>query len=348
MSELVVDMERQLESFALRTTLRTSGRLGILGASGSGKSMMLRCIAGIDTPTQGQIAIGGRVLFDSVRRVQLPPQKRRVGYLFQNYALFPHMTVAQNILVGLAGTTKMQQQRILAQQTARFQLEGLHPRYPAQLSGGQQQRVALSRTLACSPDILLLDEPFSALDSYLRWQLEPALLEVLEDFPGPVLYVSHNRDEVYRLCDQVAIMDQGRILRYGDKVEVFAEPRYEACARLTGCKNISPAKKVGQQLVLAIDWGLTLETAQEVPEDLAAIGLRAHDIRGARPGERNAFCLPVGKVSETPFSVTVMLGERTPLRWEVPRASWLGMQGIPEWVCLPAERLLLLRKQPEC
>lgn len=156
----------------------------MLGASGCGKSVTLKCIAGIMTPDKGRIELDGQVLFDAEKGINLPPQKRRVGYLFQQYALFPNMTVVQNICCGIRARGA-ERERLVREQMRRFQLEGLEKSYPAQLSSGQQQRVALARILAGEPKAILLDEPFSALDSYLKWSLEAELTQMLAAFSGP-------------------------------------------------------------------------------------------------------------------------------------------------------------------
>ena len=165
---LKVHIHSKLKGFELKVDFETNGKpMGILGASGCGKSMTLKCIAGIMTPDEGYIELRGKVLFDSKNKINLKPQDRKVGYLFQNYALFPNMTVAQNIAVGIRGS-KSEKTEVVTKMLHNFHLQGLEKRYPSQLSGGQQQRVALARILAYEPDALLLDEPFSALDAYLK------------------------------------------------------------------------------------------------------------------------------------------------------------------------------------
>ena len=172
---LVVNIEKRLRDFTLRTNFTlTDTTLALLGASGSGKSMTLKCIAGLETPDRGQIVLNGRTLYDSSAGVNLPPQERSVGYLFQNYALFPNMTVRENIIFALDGSRE-EKERLLAENVARFSLEGLEDARPSALSGGQQQRVAFARILARGADVLLLDEPLSALDTHLKWQIETAL-----------------------------------------------------------------------------------------------------------------------------------------------------------------------------
>ena len=178
--------------------------LGFLGASGCGKSLTLRCIAGIVKPDKGRIVLDGRVLFDSAQHIDLPPQQRGVGLLFQNYALFPNMTVEQNILCGLnAEKDRAARKARCAEMLRAMRLEELAGRRPAELSGGQQQRTALARILAGRPRILMLDEPFSALDSYLREAVESEVGSLLAGFDGTALLVTHNRDEAYRLCPEM-------------------------------------------------------------------------------------------------------------------------------------------------
>ena len=203
-----VNIEKNFKGFSLKTAFEsTTSSTGILGASGSGKSMTLRCIAGIETPDKGKIVINGRMVFDSEKKINLKPQERRIGYLFQNYALFPNMTVPENLMAGLMACEKNKNtaSQKIREILEKFELNGLERHKPSELSGGQQQRVALARIFLSSPDILMLDEPFSALDGYLRWNLEQELLDVLKDFAGPTLFVSHSRDEVYRSCVRVCV-----------------------------------------------------------------------------------------------------------------------------------------------
>ena len=187
---LYVDIEKRLGTFRLQSKFEVADEtLALLGASGCGKSVTLKCIAGIMTPDRGHIVLNDRVLFDSEKKIDLTPQQRRVGYLFQQYALFPNMTVEQNILCGIRAGSRSEKRALAAEKIRMFRLEGLEKKHPAQLSGGQQQRVALARILCSEPQAILLDEPFSALDSYLKWELE--LGELLGAFDGPILWVSH-------------------------------------------------------------------------------------------------------------------------------------------------------------
>ena len=231
-------IEKRLASFTLRTELETDGaNLALLGASGSGKSMTLKCIAGIERPDRGHIELDGRVLFDSERHIDLPPQQRRVGYLFQNYALFPNMTARQNILCGVRSGTRAEKRRRADAFIRRFRLEGLENRLPSQLSGGQQQRVALARILASEPQAILLDEPLSALDTFLRWRLELELTELLADFSGVILWVTHDLGECRRNCPRVCVMENGRSSPILATEQLLRCPQTPAQARLIGCRN---------------------------------------------------------------------------------------------------------------
>ena len=239
---LIVDIEKKLGSFTLHSKFETgSGTMALLGASGCGKSVTLKCIAGIMTPDKGRIVLDGETLFDSDKRIDLTPQQRRVGYLFQQYALFPNMTVAQNIQCGIRTGGRAEKQRQAAEQLRRFQLEGLEKKYPAQLSGGQQQRVALARILASEPRAILLDEPFSALDSFLKWHLELELSDLLAEFSGPILWVSHDLGECYRNCQSVCVMENGVSGAVTDMETLVRHPASQGAARLAGCRNFLPA-----------------------------------------------------------------------------------------------------------
>ena len=207
---LYVDIEKRLGAFRLQSKFEVADEtLALLGASGCGKSVTLKCIAGIMTPDRGRIVLNGRVLFDSEKKIDLTPQQRRVGYLFQQYALFPNMTVEQNILCGIRAGSRSEKRALAAEKLRMFRLEGLEKKYPAQLSGGQQQRVALARILCSEPQAILLDEPFSALDSYLKWNLELELSDLLAGFRGPILWVSHDPGECCRNCQKVCVMENG-------------------------------------------------------------------------------------------------------------------------------------------
>ena len=322
---LSVDIEKTLGDFHLRVRFEAEREImALLGASGCGKSMTLKCIAGIQRPDRGRIVLGDRVLFDSEAGINLPPQKRHVGYLFQQYALFPNMTVEQNILAGARGGTRQERRATVAEMVRTFRLEGLEKLHPSQLSGGQQQRVALARILAGQPELLLLDEPFSALDEHLKWQLELELSDTLKTFPGGVLFVSHSRDEVYRLCDTVCVLTEGKSDPKETIKEFFAAPATLGAALISGCKNISPAE-VRPEGLFCPDWGVTLRTAQPVSDRTRYAGIRAHYF--TLEGDGNSIPCRVSRVIDNVFSTVVMLSTPGPglLRLELDKDRWAAL-----------------------
>lgn len=348
-----VEIHRKLNRFMLDVSFRsTSRRIGILGASGCGKSMTLKCIAGIETPDAGRIAVEDRVLFDSDSRTDLKPQKRNAGYLFQNYALFPTMTVEKNIGAGLKGNRIAKEKRV-KEMVRKFRLEGLEKQLPGQLSGGQQQRVALARIMAYEPDVILLDEPFSALDMFLKDQLQREMVNMLEDYEGTVIMVSHDRDEIYRFSEELLIMGQGKIVAAGPTKEVFRNPENKTAARLTGCKNFSRIRKLGEETVEAVDWNLVLHVERTVPEDAEYMGYRAHDFIPVW-GERGENMLKFDPVSSAslPFEQNYYIrsGEKADadevICWFVQRdeLQQLKEKGKPDYLKIEEEKILFLRR----
>lgn len=209
---LEVQIYKKLAEFDLDASFQVDDNiLGFMGASGSGKSMTLKCIAGIETPDQGRIVLNGRVLFDSEKKINVPIQKRNVGYMFQSYALFPNMNVYENISVGLRARKVKDVDIVVQKVMQQFRIFELASRYPKQLSGGQRQRVALARLMAYEPDVLLLDEPFSALDEDLKKNLLQELKSELQ-ISKPVIFVSHDKEEVNYLCDLKYKIKQGEII----------------------------------------------------------------------------------------------------------------------------------------
>lgn len=219
-------IKKRFSGFSLDVSLNTDGGvMGILGASGSGKSMTLKCIAGIETPDEGRIVLNGRVLFDSEKHINLPPQKRKVGYLFQNYALFPNMTVETNIAAGLSGS-KEEKQEAVARMICLFKLEGLEKRYPSQLSGGQQQRVGIARAVVLNPDVILFDEPTSALDP----ELVGEVLKVIKDIAKEgitMIIVTHEMSFASDAANRVIFMAGGVVVEEGKPDEIFSNPKEE-------------------------------------------------------------------------------------------------------------------------
>lgn len=322
---LFVDIEKKLGNFQLKVSFEAENEtLALLGASGCGKSMTLKCIAGIEKPDRGRIVLDDVVLFDSDRRINLSVQERRTGLVFQNYALFPNMTVMQNVAAGAKREKNpAKREKLVREFIDNFGLTSEAEKYPSELSGGQQQRTALARVLVSAPNILLLDEPFSALDSHLRFQLEQEVHQTIRTFGKTVLLVSHDRDEVYRMADKVAVMYGGHVEAVGEKREVFASPVTKNGAVLTGCKNISKIKILDENHFIALDWGLELYVPK-IPKDASYAGIRMHDIQ-AGEGENHFRCV-VEEIVENPFSYTLWLrpaegGEKT-FGWEIDKKLW--------------------------
>ena len=343
---LSVDIVRQLGSFTLEAQFEAeNGVTCLLGASGCGKSFTLKCIAGIEKPDRGHIELDGVVLYDSEKHINLPPQKRKVGYLFQNYALFPNMTVRQNILCGLHREKNRAEKEKKVQDIIRLmQLDGLENRKPAQLSGGQQQRVALARILVNEPRMLMLDEPFSALDAHLRDSLKIELRDMLQSFGKEVLMVTHSREEAYNMSTHIIVMDQGKLLANKDTKELFADPGSVPAAILTGCKNVVAAKKIGEFEVEVPDWGLRLQTAQPVRDNLSAIGIRAHYFNVNT--KQNRFPVTYVEEMEEPFEVILQFRyagqdqKSPPVWWRLAKGS--RPQRFPEELGIAPANILLL------
>jgi len=346
---LSVNIEKRMGSFHLKSEFESGNEtLAILGASGCGKSMTLKCIAGIETPDKGRIELDGHVLFDSEKKINVPARLRRTGYLFQDYALFPNMTVAQNIACGISKSRDKVE--VIKEKISAFYLNGLEKRYPYQLSGGQQQRVALARILASEPLLLMLDEPFSALDSFLKWQLELEIIKVRETFSGSMLFVSHNRDEVYRLCDRIAVMEDGKTQEVLCKRDLYTKPQSLSTALLSGCKNISKAYKTAEHTLFAQDWNKELISTKSVPDDVRYVGFRAHFFELSDKEEsENVIACSVTRVIEDMFSIIVMAkvnnaGDEVFLRYELGKDKW-RLLGEPKTLLLklPADQLILMR-----
>lgn len=345
---LDIDIVKALDGFNLTVKLKVDNEvLGILGASGCGKSMTLKCIAGIETPDKGHIILNNRVLFDSAKHINLPPQKRRVGYLFQSYALFPNMTVAENIGFALSG--RPDKASIVQKYIEKLRLQGMEDKLPGQISGGQQQRTALARMLAVETDIIMFDEPLSALDSYLKWELEQELSDQFAEYNRPVLYVSHDRGEVFRLCRRIAVMEHGKIALLDYKRELFEHPETVTGTLLTGCKNISAARWQENGKLWAKDWGIGFTVPDSKAVGIAAVGVRAHFFEIATAKfEDNVFSMVIEKIIEDVFDWIILLrpseGAIKLLRWEIRKTGPMALkEGQSVHMTVKAHHILLLK-----
>ena len=356
---LWVDLQKRVAGFQLDISFQTQETtLGVLGASGAGKSMLLRCIAGIETPDRGRIVLNGRVLFDSARGINIPSCDRNIGILFQNYALFPHLTAAENIAFALSAGRSLNITEAVSH-LAPLQLVNYGHRLPQELSGGQQQRVALARALASQPQLLLFDEPFSALDTHLRNQIEKVMVSRLSTFDGITLWVTHNVEEAYRLCDQLMVVEQGKPSTLRPKHQILEHPETISIAQLTGCKNFSRIQQVGPEEVFALDWECTLQTLEPLQPHHSQIGIRAHQIRflDLEPPvtpPSNTFLGWLAMTRETPHRMTLYIKLHSPpthaedyyLQAEVFKDKWKQLKNLPfPWsITLDPLRILLLRE----
>lgn len=259
---LRIDIRKKLSSFTLSIALETDGETAFIGPSGCGKSVTLKCIAGIMKPDEGIIEYNGRTLFDSSRHIDLPPQERHIGYLFQSYALFPDMTVRQNILAGL----RWEKDRAARERMAEYAASMLHVAHlldskPYQLSGGEAQRTALARMIVSKPDLMLFDEPFSALDIYLKDEIKAQFKDIVESVGKDYIIVTHSMDEAYSLSRSLFIINEGQIIRQGSSNDVFADPVSRKAAEIMGYRNIADAVADSAGHIEIPAWNIRLEDA---------------------------------------------------------------------------------------
>jgi molybdate transport system ATP-binding protein len=240
---LELSFKKTLGTFHLDLSLKVDNELMVLfGPSGSGKTLTLHCIAGLVKPDSGFMRLNGLPYFDSAAGVSLPLNMRRIGYVFQDYALFPHMTVYGNVSYGISREPKGVVKEKVDELLSILRLEGLEGRYPSELSGGQRQRVAIARALIVHPSLFLLDEPFAALDYPVRSKLRVDLKRLRTRFSTPTIMVTHDLEEAFILGDRIAVMNEGRIEQIGTREEVFYRPSSKKVAKFLGIKNIFRGK----------------------------------------------------------------------------------------------------------
>ena len=346
--KLRVDIMKNIGGFRLDAQMEAGeGALALLGASGSGKSAALRCIAGLETPDEGRVIMDGEPLFDSSRHINLPPQRRRIGLLQAGYALFPHWTVRKNIAAAVPSRTD--RERVAADLIRRFRLTEAADIKPRQLSALEAQRTALARLSASRPAAMLLDEPLSGLDSFLKSELEQELAEFLSTFNGPVIWASHDGGEAYRNCAYVCVMENGISQEIVSTERFLNHPATESAARLSGCENIVGAIPRHNAIFIP-EWGVTLRPSYPIPPLLRRLGVRADRVRISEPALVNAFAVTVVRVVEDISSTIALLrpngaSEDAPLlRMELDRNAW---RNAPDQrnltVAVSPQDLLLLR-----
>ena len=340
---LEVNIRKKLGNFTLDAEFSAENEVfALLGASGCGKSLTLKCIAGIERPDEGRIALDGKILFDSEKNINMTPQERHVGYMFQDYALFPNMTVRKNIMAGMGRKPDI---RLVEEYLRKFRIEELADYYPSQLSGGQKQRTAMARIVAQRPEAVLLDEPFSALDSHLKWQLEGEMQQILKEMDRPVIFVSHSRDEVYHLSSRICCMNKGRTEKPAMRKDFFRNPGTLTGALLSGCKNVSAARILDRHHLEAADWGVIFSVERDIPDDTAYVGIRAHYIHEAPEEGCDNILTPVSSaISEDPFEWTVFLTLSeglSPVQWKTVKTEGVPLL-LPEKYYVKSSDLMLL------
>ena len=320
---IYVDIEKKFGKFTLKTKFQFDNEImGLLGASGSGKSLTLKCIAGIEKPDKGRIVLNDRVLFDSEKKINISPKDRKIGYLFQDYALFPNMNVYENIKVGIRDGENFD--KLIMEKLEEMRISHLKDKKINEISGGEKQRVALARLLINKPEIILLDEPFSALDDYLKSKIELEVAEVLRNYKIPTILVSHSRAEVYRLCNEICVMTNGKSEDLMNKKELFKNPKTFSSCLISGCKNFSKIEKISENRLRALDWNVELETSEKILENHKLLGIRAHLIEFEKSDE-NSFAVEVERVVEDVFTYIILVRKKdakNSIRIEVDKHIW--------------------------
>lgn len=347
---LEVAIKHTIGNFNLDVSFSShKGVLGLLGSSGCGKSMTLKTIAGFCAPETGEIKLNGETFYSSNQKINLAPRKRKIGYVFQNYALFPHMTVYKNIEYGIKHLKKDVRAQKVNEMVARMQLNGLINHYPSQLSGGQQQRTALARTLITEPDLLLLDEPFSALDAHVKQLLEIELIDLIKkSFNGIVLLVTHNIEEAYRICDQIMIIEKGMNYPVMGKRDLISHPPNLTSATITGCKNFLDVKIIAESdEYLRLQSGdLLFEAVKPVQpvDSVMTAGIRAHHLSFVPKDSvfKNSYPFEVIEVIEGVFSNTIIVN-CTGCVLRIETSKTFDFSNLDEWLLqIPPEQIFLM------
>lgn len=281
------------KDFTLDVSFEMENELVVLfGPSGSGKTTLFKCISGITDPDNGKVTLGNKVYYDKEKKIKLPIQKRNLGYVFQNYTLFPHMSVRKNIECGLKSWEKQAREIRVMEMLSLFHVEELEARYPSQLSGGQKQRVALARALAPKPELLLLDEPFSALDNEIRNELTKKIKNLKSKFEIPILFITHSLEEAFLLADRILVLYDGKVQQLGTPEEIFYYPKNLYVAKLTGISNIfndawveAYDEKSGNTVLRSEDMRIRVKTMNLKPGDRLSWGIHPENITFLHSGQ---------------------------------------------------------------
>lgn len=339
---LVCKIKKDFKNFKLDVDFEMGNEsLGLLGASGSGKSLTLKAIGGLINPDSGKIILNGRTLFDSEKKINLRPQDRRVGYLFQDYALFPNFTVEENVRAGL------REKADITDKLKEMQIYDIKDKLPAYISGGERQRTALCRILVNKPDILLLDEPFSALDEFLKNSIEAEVLNIISKYELKTILVSHNKDEVYRMSDKIISISNGKSGEKKETKEFFENPTTLTEAKLIGINNFSDFEIVEDGIFLKA-WGIRLNGAIKAHGKICA--LRSEDIfLSDRVIDYNSIRIKDFRLIENIESFLVILNQDNKkyddLRIEIKKEAYKELQDGPKYFTIYPRKLLFLKEE---
>ena len=339
---LVCKIKKDFKNFKLDVDFEMGNEsLGLLGASGSGKSLTLKAIGGLIKPDSGKIILNGRTLFDSEKKINLRPQDRRVGYLFQDYALFPNFTVEENVRAGL------REKADITDKLKEMQIYDIKDKIPAYISGGERQRTALCRILVNKPDILLLDEPFSALDEFLKNSIEAEVLNIIRKYELKTILVSHNKDEVYRMSDKIISISNGKSGEKKETKEFFENPTTLTEAKLIGINNFSDFEIVEDEIFLKA-WGIRLKG--KVKADGKICALRSRDIiLSEKSINDNSIRIEDYHLIENIDSFLVILNQDDKkyddLRIEIKKEAYKELQDGPKYFTIYPRKLLFLKEE---
>lgn len=339
---LVCKIKKDFKNFKLDVDFEMGNEsLGLLGASGSGKSLTLKAIGGLIKPDSGKIILNGRTLFDSEKKINLRPQDRRVGYLFQDYALFPNFTVEENVRAGL------REKADITDKLKEMHIYHIKDKLPAYISGGERQRTALCRILVNKPDILLLDEPFSALDEFLKNSIEAEVLNIIRKYELKTILVSHNKDEVYRMCDNIISISNGKSGEKKETKDFFESPTTLTEAKLIGINNFSDFEIEEDEIFLKA-WGIRLNGAIKPHGKICA--LRSGDIiLSNKPLNDNSMKIRDFRLIENIDSFIVILNQDDKkyddLRIEIKKEAYKEFSDGPKYFTIDTDKLLFLKEE---
>ena len=325
----------------------------IIGLSGSGKSTLVRCFNLLNRATSGRILFDGKDISTLSKRELLDFRRSKISMVFQSFGLMSHRDVLSNVGYGLEvkGIPREAREKKAMEVLSMVGLSDWAHQSCGNLSGGMRQRVGIARALANDPEVLLMDEPFSALDGYLKDILQRDMQNFLKDYKGDMIMVTHSRDEAYKFCSQLTLLHNGKEILTGETRQIFEKPQYLEAAKLTGCKNFSAVQKMGPHQVYALDWELMFHIQEEVSDEITHVGIRGHWMRPANESGENVMAVQVEEYIENTFEHQYLIRNKeadggTPLWWMCQKKDFQEKteDRVPAYLYFPPEHLMLLKK----